>query len=131
MTPAQQSHATPKGTGRFEQRVEALAQLAVGIGANVQPGQIVTLAVEPGQEPISRAVAEAAYRRGAQFVDVGYFDPHVKRSRLLHAPRETLSFVPPWIGERMLAIGEAGAARISFQGPVEPHLLDGIDAELL
>jgi aminopeptidase len=131
MTPAQQAEGPTDGTQLLEQRVERLAQLAVGIGANVQPGQIVTLAVQPGQEPISRAVAEAAYRRGAKFVDIGYFDPHIKRSRLLNAPRETLSFVPPWVGERALAIGEAGAARISFQGPVEPHLMDGIDPELL
>lgn len=115
----------------LDRRVEQIAQLAVGIGANVQPDQIVTLAVEPGQEPISRAVAEAAYKRGAKFVDVGYFDPHVKRSRLRHAPRETLAFVPSWTGERTLAIGEAGAARIAFQGPVEPHLLDDVDPELL
>ncbi|MGC9220864.1 MAG: aminopeptidase [Solirubrobacteraceae bacterium] len=131
MTSARQPATATDDARRFEWRVEQIAQLVVGIGANVQPGQIVTLAVEPGQEAISRAVAEAAYRRGAKFVDVGYFDPHVKRSRLLHAPRETLSFVPQWIGERMLAIGETGAARISFQGPVEPHLLDGIDPELL
>ena len=112
-------------------RVAAIAELAVGIGANVQRDQIVTLSVEPGQEPISRAVAEAAYARGAKFVDVSYFDPHVKRSRLRHAPRETLDFVPPWIGDRVLAIGEAGAARISFQGVVEPHVFDDIDPELL
>lgn len=113
------------------ERIAAIAELAVGIGANVQPGQIVIVGVLPGQEPISRAVAEAAYARGAKFVDPMYFDPHFKLSRLRHAPRETLGFVPSWIGERMLAVGEAGAARISFQGPVEPHLFDGVDPELL
>jgi len=112
-------------------RVAAIAELAVGVGANVQSDQIVTVAAEIGQEQIARAVAEAAYRRGARFVEVSYFDPHVKRSRLRHAPRETLAFVPEWIGQRMLAIGEAGAARISFQGPVEPHLFDDIDPEAL
>ena len=131
MTPSQQAQAITNDAGQLTQRVERLAQLAVGIGANVQPGQIVAIGLDAGQEPISRAVAEAAYARGAKFVDLSYFDPHVKRSRLRHAPRETLGFVPPWIGERILAIGEAGAARISFQGPVEPHLLDGIDPELL
>jgi aminopeptidase len=113
------------------ERVAAIAELAVGIGANVQPGQIVTISAEPGQEPISRAVAEAAYARGAKFVDVSYFDPHVKRSRLKHASRDTLEFVPDWIGDRILAIGEAGAARITFQGPIEPHLFDDIDPDLL
>jgi len=113
------------------ERVAAIAELAVGIGANVQPGQIVAISAEPGQEPISRAVAEAAYRRGAKFVDVSYFDPHIKHSRLRHAARETLDFVPSWIGDRVLALGEAGCARVSFQGVVEPGLFDDIDPELL
>jgi aminopeptidase len=115
----------------FEERVAAIAELTVGIGANVQAGQIVSISAEPGQEPISRAVAEAAYARGAKFVEVSYFDPHVKHSRLKHADRETLDFVPPWIGERILALGEAGAARINFQGTIDPHLFDDIDPELL
>lgn len=114
-----------------QERVAAIAELAVGIGANVQAGQIVAISAEPGQELISRAVAEAAYARGAKFVDVQYFDPHVKHSRLKHAPRETLGFVPDWIGERVLALGEVGAARISFQGVIEPHLFDDVDPELL
>jgi aminopeptidase len=114
-----------------EERVAAIAELTVGIGANVQAGQIVSISAEPGQEPISRAVAEACYARGAKFVEVNYFDPHVKHSRLKHAPRETLDFVPPWIGERVLALGEAGAARINFQGVSEPHLFDDVDPELL
>jgi aminopeptidase len=115
----------------IEERTAAIAELAVGVGANVQEGQIVSISVEPGQEPISRAVAEAAYRRGAKFVDVVYFDPHVKHSRLKHAPRETLAYVPPFIGDRVLALGELGAARISFQGLIEPHLFDDVDPELL
>ena len=64
-------------------------------------------------------------------MDVFYFDPHVKHARLKYAPRETLGFVPPWIGERVLAIGEAGAARISFQGANDAHLFDDIEPELL
>ncbi len=113
------------------ERIAAIAELAVGIGANVQPDQVLTVSAELGQEAIARAVAEAAYRRGALFVDVSYYDPHIKHARLRHARRETLGYVPPWIGERILAIGEAGAARVSFQGPLEPHLFDDIDPELL
>ena len=119
------------GHNGYGGRVAAIADLAVGIGANVQAGQNVAIGAETGHEPIARATAEAAYRRGAKFVDVSYFDPHIKRARLKHAPRETLGFVPSWIGERVLAIGEDGGARISFQGPVEPHLFDDIDPELL
>jgi aminopeptidase len=111
--------------------VEALTELAVGIGANVQPGQVVGITTQPGQETITRAVAEAAYARGAKYVDVWLFDPHVKHSRLKHADRDTLRYVPAWIGERMLQLGELNAARISFQGPVAPHLMDDIEADRL
>ncbi|MGH2835158.1 MAG: aminopeptidase [Solirubrobacteraceae bacterium] len=113
------------------ERIAAIAELAVGIGANVQPGQNVAISADSGHEPLARATAEAAYLRGAKFVDVSYFDPHIKHARLKHAPRDTLSFVPSWIGDRVLAIGEDGAARISFQGPVEPHLFDDIDPRLV
>jgi aminopeptidase len=112
-------------------RTVALAQLAVRFGANVQPGQIVALSSEPGKEQIARAIADAAYAAGAKFVDLSVFDVYLKRSRARHAQRDTLSYVPPWMGERLRALGEEKAARISITGPVAPHALDGIDPELL
>ena len=51
-----------------------LAELIVRLGANVQPGQIVAVGANIGQEELARAVAASAYRRGARFVDVTYFD---------------------------------------------------------
>ena len=111
--------------------IAALAELAVRKGANVQPGQIVALSSEPGKEELARAIAEVAYAAGAKFVDLSVYDIHFKRARALHAPRETLGFVPPWIGERILALGDQRAARISLSGPVAPHLLDDVDPELL
>src|SRR5579884_3999139 len=91
----------------------ALARLAVRQGANVQPGQIVELASEPGKEQMARAIAEAAYAGGAKFVDLTVFDVYLKRARALHADRDTLGYVPPWLGERVLALGEQRAARIA------------------
>jgi len=52
-----------------------LAELAIGFGANVQPGQNVAINGEPGKEHLVRALAESAYKHGARFVDVGWFDP--------------------------------------------------------
>jgi aminopeptidase len=109
----------------------ALAQLAVGLGANVQPGQIVAISSEPGKEAVARAIAEAAYAAGAKFVDLSVFDPYFKRARALHAAAESLSFVPPWIGERILALGELRCARIGLSGPSAPRALDGIDPQLI
>ena len=108
-----------------------LAELVVRVGANVQPGQLVSIGSEPGKEPLTRAIAEVAYEQGAKFVDLTVFDAHIKRARLLHADPETLDYVPPWYGERILALGEHHAARISLTGPVAPHIMDGIEPALL
>ena len=94
-------------------RLERFADLIVGFAANVQPGQIVAISTEPGKLELTRAVADSAYRAGAKFVDVALFDLHVKRSRILHADEDTLDYVPPWYGERVLALGELRAARAS------------------
>ncbi|MDQ3677847.1 MAG: aminopeptidase [Actinomycetota bacterium] len=107
--------------------LERFAELVVRFAANVQPGQIVAIATEPGKTELTRAVADAAYRAGAKFVDVAQFDVHVKRSRILHAADETLDYVPPWYGERMLALSEHRAARIGLTGPASPGLLSDLD----
>jgi aminopeptidase len=111
--------------------VRPLAELVVRVGANVQPGQIVAISSEPGKEELARAIADAAYERGAVFVDLSVSDVYFKRARLLHADPDTLDFVPPWYGERMLALGENRCARIALSGPVAPHALDGIDPGLV
>jgi aminopeptidase len=111
----------------IDERLRRVAELAVRVGANVQPGQIVAVGCSPSKEDLTRAVAEEAYKAGAKFVDVGWFDPWVKRARIEHAPDGTLDFVPPWYGQRALALGEERAARIAFSGPVAPGLLEGLD----
>src|ERR671929_2074040 len=104
-----------------------LAELIVGAGANVQPGQVVLLGSEVGKEQLTRAVAGAAYRRGAKFVDVAYFDPWVKRERILHAPDDTLDYVPPWLGGRLLAASDMRAARIALVGKESAGVLNDLD----
>ena len=113
------------------EHVAALAELVVRFGANVQPGQILAISSEPGKEALARAIAEAAYARGALFVDLSVFDVHLKRARALHADRDTLGFVPPWIGARALALGEHRCARVALTGPVAPRIMDGVDPTLL
>jgi len=112
---------------RHQELVDKLARLTVEVGANVQPGQVVALTVATGMEPLVLAIAEASYRRGARFVDPFVFDGHVKRIRLEHAPEESLTYVPPWYGERLKALGDVRAARIAVAPAVDPGLLDGVD----
>src|SRR3989442_14211989 len=103
-------------------RVERLADLIVNFGANVQQGQILDVGSGLGKEELTRANTASAYKRGAKFVDVHYWDPHLKRERVLDAPDEVLDFIPPWYGERALQLGEEPGATSSRIGPIEPHL---------
>jgi aminopeptidase len=111
--------------------IRGLADLAVRLGANLQPGQILSISSEPGKEDLARAVAEVAYERGAKFVDLSVFDYHLKRSRALHADPGTLDYVPPWYGQRTLALGELRCAIVALTGTGEPRLMDGVDPERL
>jgi aminopeptidase len=107
--------------------IERLAELVVGFGANVQRDQIVSVTCEPGKEDLTRAIAASAYRHGAKFVDIAWFDPWVKRARVEHAREETLEYVPDWYGSRILALGDERAARIGLSGPSAPGLLEDLD----
>jgi aminopeptidase len=102
------------------------ADLLVEVGANVQPGQIVSVTAEPRAATFVQAVADRAYARGALFVDPWYFDPAVKRVRLEHAREETLDFVPPWYTGRLAELGRHHSARITLAPVVPPGALDGV-----
>jgi aminopeptidase len=110
-----------------DRTLERLADLLVGFGANVQPGQIVAISSEIGKEPLTRAVAASAYRHGATFVEVTYSDIHVRRARIEHGSDAALETVPSWLGERILRLGDQRCARIALTGPVEPGLLEDLD----
>jgi aminopeptidase len=107
--------------------LERFAELLVGFAANVQPGQIVAVSSEIGKEPLTRAIAAAAYAHGATYVDVAYADPFVRRARIEHGSDAALDTVPSWIGERILALGDQRCARIALTGPTAPRLLEDLD----
>ena len=111
----------------YDELTRRLAELIVGFGANVQPGQLVGVTSYVGKEELTREVSRAAYQRGASFVDVLYFDQWLKRERVALAAEDTLDFVPPWMRERLLYLSDEHAARVSLSGPHAPHALDGLD----
>ena len=104
-------------------RIDRYAELIVQIGANVQPGQIVEVIARIEHAHVARAVARAAYRAGAVYVDVGYSDQHVRRAMIEHAAADVLSWTPPWLLERAKHFGEVNAAIVALVGDAEPELL--------
>jgi aminopeptidase len=112
------------------ERWHDLAELTVH-GANIQPGQVVAVTAEHGQAKLARAIAVAAYSRGARFVDVVYHDTRIKQARIANADPDTLEFVPPWYGKRLLELADGGGARIALAGISTPPLYDGLDPALV
>lgn len=108
--------------------LERLAAMAVRVGANVQPGQTVAISGQVGgHEPLVRAIAAEAYRAGAKYVDVAWFDPQIKRARLQLAAEDSLDFVPPWLGRRVEELGRMHSANISLVGQVSPGVFADLD----
>lgn len=109
-------------------RLERLAQLAVGAGANVQKGQLVeVVASSLDHAPLLRAIVRAAYEAGARYVEARYVDQHVRKAMIELADEEVLSWSPPWVVDRIKTFGEEGAAQISIAGDPEPDLLGDLD----
>src|SRR5947209_6579966 len=103
------------------------ADLMVSVGANVQPGQVLAVEALPEAQELVAAIARAAYVRGARYVDVAYFDANVKRIRDELASEETLDWVPPWLGRRILDLGDLDGARLVLVPLVPPGLLNGVE----
>jgi aminopeptidase len=107
--------------------LERYAKLAVRVGANVQPGQLVLVNAWPEHAPLARAVAREAYVAGARYVDVLYVEQHAKRALIELGPEESLVWSPPWLVQRLQVLAEQQGALVSISGNPEPELFAGLD----
>jgi aminopeptidase len=112
-------------------RIDRYAELIVQVGANVQPGQLVEVIARIEHVDVARAVARAAYRAGASYVDVGYSDQHVRRAMNKNVSEDLLSWTPPWLLERVKHFGNVNAAIVALTGDAEPELLADLPGELV
>jgi aminopeptidase len=108
-----------------ELRDYARVILAVGLG--LRPGKEVAVNALIEHAPLARALAEQAYAMGARYVDLWYWDPHGKASRLRHAPEGTLAETPTWLDARYAALAERQGTIVNVVGDPEPDLLAGVD----
>ena len=121
MTPA---HNGPMDVERI---MQTYADLAVRVGVNLQPGQYVIIQAKLEHVPLVRAVTESAYKAGARYVSVIYYDDHVRRSMIEHASEEDLSWTPPHLLEAVKNLEEMGGAKIAIVGDAEPKLMADLD----
>ena len=112
-----------------DDRLRRYAELAVRVGANVAPGQLVVVHGDPEHAPLVRAVARAAYRAGARFVDTWYDDEHVRRAMIELGPDEALTWTPPSVVARHTNLAEERGASITITGDPDPELMSDLDGE--
>ena len=111
----------------MDERLEWYAELAVRVGANVQPGQEVFIHGLVEHADLVRALTRQSYRAGASYVNVVYGDEHVRRAMIELGPDEALSYSPEW--SKALARATAGNALLATSGSPEPELLADLDGE--
>jgi len=111
------------------ERLQKYAELAVQVGANVQPGQLVDVVARVEHAAVAREVARAAYHAGASYVDVYYTDQHIRRALIEHAAEDILSWTPPWLLNRAKTVGDERAAVVALTGDAEPELLADLPGE--
>lgn len=112
---------------RDEALIEDYARLLVAVGVNLQPGQPLGIDALVEHAPLVRALARAAYAAGASWVDVVYRDDHAKRDLIEVGPDEAIGYSPPWLVERMRALGEAQGAHLGLESSPERDLFAGLD----
>jgi aminopeptidase len=110
-----------------EDRLEKYAELVVGLGANVQPGQEVFIIPNVGHRDLARALTRACYKAGASYVNVLYQDSHVRKAMIGLGPDEALSYSPEWLKTFFSSMD--GNALIATTGDPEPELLGDLDGE--
>jgi hypothetical protein len=103
------------------------AGVILEVGVALTARQDLAVNAHLDHAPFARILCDEAYRRGAQLVDVWYWDPHTKLARLRHAPLDTLARTPAWLDERYRRLAEAGGALVNLAGDPEPDLLRGVD----
>jgi aminopeptidase len=111
----------------MDERLERYAELAVRVGANVQPGQEVYVHGLVEHADLVRALTRQSYRAGASYVNARYTDQHVRRAMIELGPDEALTYSPEW--QKTMETATAGNALLGLIGDPEPELLADLDGD--
>ncbi|GIP26011.1 aminopeptidase [Paenibacillus sp. J23TS9] len=112
----------------FEDKLNNYAELAVKIGANVQPGQTLVVSAAIDAAELVRLIVKKAYEAGANFVKVNYTDEVVTRLRYDLAPEESFLVPPTAQAREWTELAEQNAAFLTVISS-NPDLLKGVSPE--
>jgi aminopeptidase len=117
--------------------LDLYADLAVRIALNIQPGQRLLIigplangGVALEAAPLVRAIANSAYRTGAEFVEAMWGDEQIQLARFRHAPRDSFGKFSSWFPQALSDHAKAGQAVLSIYAN-DPDLLADQPPELV
>ena len=102
--------------------LDRLAELAIKVGLNLQPGQDLLVTAPIEALPLVRRLAEHAYKAGAGLVTPLFSDPDVTLTRFRHGTDAGFDRAAGWLYEGMAQAFSANTARLAVVGD-DPMLL--------
>lgn len=96
---------------------------------SLERDDILFLSGHPEHRELVVALAEAAYRAGARFVDVTYEEPRAAAARVRYAADEHLGLLPDWQARRLRASKGSDRASLFVIGEADPGVFDGLPPE--
>lgn len=107
-------------------KLDRLAEVAIKIGLNLQPGQDVLLTAPAVALPLVRQIAEHAYKAGAGLVTPFFSDEAVTLARYRFGHDNSFDRAAGWLYKGMSKAFAANTARLAIVGD-NPMLLSGED----
>jgi aminopeptidase len=107
-------------------KLDRLAEVAIRIGLNLQPGQDLLLTAPSVALPLVRRIAEHAYKAGAGLVTPFLSDEEITLARYRFAPDDSFDRAAGWLYEGMSKAFSANTARLAIVGD-NPMLLANED----
>jgi aminopeptidase len=107
-------------------KLDRLAEVAIKVGLNLQPGQDLLLTAPAAALPLVRRIAEHAYKAGAGLVTPILSDEAVTLARYRFGHDNSFDRAATWLYEGMSKAFAANTARLAIVGD-NPMLLAGED----
>lgn len=107
-------------------KLDRLAQVAVRVGLQLQPGQDLVVTAPSAALPLVRRIAVHAYEAGAGLVTPFLSDEEITLARYRHGADAGFDRAAGWLYEGMAKAYANGAARMAIVGD-DPMLLSGED----
>jgi aminopeptidase len=97
-------------------KLDRLAEVAIKVGLQLQPGQDLLLTAPMTALPLVRKIAEHAYKAGAGIVQPIFADEEITLNRYRHANDASFDKAPGWLYEGMAKAFDANTARMAISG---------------